>query len=246
MARVLTKSSHQTYHDKRLAAWESRSQHFSVPPAIPKHLQTPQQRWEATTLMLPTMWIRTWFGNENVTRAEADAAYFKLCEHVDTEKSDFIDGNWAFEDDEEFMDVSGAPTTAGVTPKYVNALFRRYPDVVDPGGRPTERDRRLIEEGVLVGVQRILMIVADKIACETGAVLLIGINDFGGMLPKRLRVKPDDVSYFTATWENNGQDLDESFSEGDTGELVWYEGDDAWVPMLVLTDNKPTIQSITT
>ena len=67
-----------------------------------------------------------------------------------------------------------------------------------------------------------MMVVADKRACQTGAVLLIGINDFGQMTAGRLRVKPDVVHNFCANWDD-GQRLDENFREGEEGEVDWLK-----------------------
>jgi hypothetical protein len=174
------------------------------------------------------MWVRTWFGNTDASRDEADAAYAKLCKHVDDDESEFLDGNWAFEDDEEFMDTIGAPTVTGVTPQYVKSLLKRYPDALERAGGPTESEREFITaEGGQVG-QRLLMMVADKIACETGAVLLLGIDEYGEMMPQRLRIRADDVIIHTGNWED-GQAIEECFHEGQKGELHYYEGEDAWV-----------------
>ncbi|CAG8954814.1 hypothetical protein HYFRA_00004740 [Hymenoscyphus fraxineus] len=224
------------YHKKVLSQYQEAAAGVSpkqplfptIPPGIPQHFQTPQQRAELLIVEPMMMWVRTWFGNEKTTRDEADGTYKKLCKHADGFGAGFIEGNFAFEDDLEFEDRTGGPTGTGITPSYVLALLKRYPDVIDGYHGPSEKSIAYIEEGNMVGKQKGLMMVADKIACETGAVLLIGINDFGEMLPKRLRIKADDVVVFHANWTNQYQDLEENGEEGEVGELCCYDGDDAW------------------
>lgn len=76
------------------------------------------------------------------------------------------------------------------------------------------------------------MVVADKRACQTGAVLSIGINDFGQMVPERLRVKPGDVHSFCVVWDD-GQRLDENFREGEEGVVDWHLGNNPWISPFV-------------
>jgi hypothetical protein len=202
----------------------------SVPPGVPTYLQTPQQRAQACNERAVTMWVRTWYGNDEVGREQADEEYENLCDHVGEHASEFIRGNWAFEDDEQLLaDPIGAPTVKGVTPPYVQVLFGCYPNSLEGGGGIRERQKSYIQSGLGVGKQHFMMVVADKRACQTGAVLLLGIDDFGRMTPERLRVKPGDVHSFCANWDD-GQRLDENFRDEDDRELErdWLLGDDAW------------------
>jgi hypothetical protein len=112
-------------------------------------------------------------------------------------------------------------------PTYVQALFGCYPDVPEGGGGLRTGYAEYIQSGQGVGKQHFMMVVADKRACETGAVLLLPINDFGNITPERLRVEPGAVHSFCANWDD-GQRIDENFREREEGEVDWLLGDDAW------------------
>ncbi|EPE29152.1 hypothetical protein GLAREA_00312 [Glarea lozoyensis ATCC 20868] len=182
---------------------------------IPRDLQTKYQRAVLMDRRPRLIWVRTWFGNGTVTREEADTAYGKLCAHCDDDKSEFIDGDGAFEDDESLADRVGARTTTGVTPPYVFQILKRYPDFMYS---PSDaKDVRIVESGKYVGQQKLLFLVADKRACKLGEMLLLGVDEFGEMMPGRLRVKAGDVIVSVGNWFD-GQALDENFREGEEGE----------------------------
>lgn len=198
------------------------------PSGAPENLQTPQQRAETYNERPVTAWVRTWYGDGTVNREQADEEYENLCNHVGQFHQEFIRGNWAFEDHEElFADRIGAPTVTGVTPDYILSFFGCYPNVLEGGGGLRSRDESYIHSGQGVSKQHFMIVVADKRACQTGAVLLLGIDDFGKMTPGRLRVKPGHVHSFCVNWDD-GQSLDENFRPGEEGEVDWHLGEDAW------------------
>ncbi|KAG4438664.1 hypothetical protein IFR05_005845 [Cadophora sp. M221] len=183
-----------------------------------------------------TLWVRTWYGNDGIRREKVDEEYKKLCQHTEESAnrgSQFIRGNWVFEDHEQLLsDPIGVPTETGVTPPYVRALLELYPNILERGGGLNVKREEYIQSGEGRGKQHLMMVVVDKRACQTGAVLLIGVNDFGRMVPGRLRVKPGDVHSFCVNWDD-GQRLDENFREGEEGEMDWYLGDDPWISLFV-------------
>ncbi|RDL39247.1 uncharacterized protein BP5553_03587 [Venustampulla echinocandica] len=216
------------YHRMQEAVWSSGEVKLpEVPTGVPKNLQTPQQRAETGNESTSVMWVRTWYGDKDIERGQADAAYAKLCQHVGEDDEQFIKGNWAFENDERLADNIVAPTATGVTPSYVQELFNRYPDVLEGGGGLRGNVVEYIESGRMAGKQHFMMIIADKRACETGAVLLLAIDDFGKMMPQRLRVKAGAVHISNNNWMD-GQGLNENFLEGEEGEQDYFLGDDAW------------------
>ncbi|KAH7419563.1 hypothetical protein BKA64DRAFT_651127 [Cadophora sp. MPI-SDFR-AT-0126] len=159
----------------------------------------------------------------------SDEGYRKVCEHTAEHTGEFIRGNFAFEDHEGLLaDRIAASTVTGVTPPYVQRIFEMYPDILETGGGLRKGDETYILGGQGVRKQRLMLVVIDKRACRTGAVLLLGIDDFGQMVPQRLRVKPGDVHQLCANWED-GQRLDENFCEGEDGEVDWFLGESAWI-----------------
>ncbi|PVH80056.1 hypothetical protein DL98DRAFT_515752 [Cadophora sp. DSE1049] len=115
----------------------------------------------------------------------------------------------------------------GITPPYVQTIFEMYSDILETGGGLRSGDEAYILGGLGVRKQHLMLVVVDKRACQTGTVLLLGIDDFAQIVPQRLRVKPGDVQQFCANWED-GQRLDENFREGEEGEVDWFLGEGAW------------------
>ena len=52
-----------------------------LPQAVPQDLLSPVHR-QALYWGSSLFWIRTWYGNEEVSRDDADRAYVRLCEVV--------------------------------------------------------------------------------------------------------------------------------------------------------------------
>ncbi|KAH7348392.1 hypothetical protein BKA65DRAFT_536441 [Rhexocercosporidium sp. MPI-PUGE-AT-0058] len=144
------------YHHLQDAVWSTGAVQLpTVPPGVPEYLQTPQQRAQVYNERPNTMWVRSWYGNDKVSREMADKEYVKLCKHTEdppNHGSHFIRGNWAFEDHESLLsDLGGAPTEAGVTPAYVQALLELYPDVLEGGGGLRPKNEAYIQSGQEVG-----------------------------------------------------------------------------------------------
>jgi hypothetical protein len=100
-----------------------------VPQAVPQDLLSPVHR-QALRWGSSLFWIRTWYGNEEVSRDDADRAYVRFCEVVMEEDAlDFVDRPWVFEDESRFGDRSGESLTyTGVTHPYVLEASYDYPD----------------------------------------------------------------------------------------------------------------------
>lgn len=112
---------------------------------MPRDLLSPLHR-QALGWGGSLFWIRTWFGNEEVRKEDADAAYARLCGVV-TEVSgqEFLDRPTVFEDEGRFADRSGeSETHTGATPPYVLEAFCDYPDILE---------RRLVDEKELEEVR---------------------------------------------------------------------------------------------
>ena len=75
--------------------------------------------------------------------------------------------------------------------------------------------------------QCLMVMVADRRACETGVVLLLGINEYGEMIPQRLRIAAARVWDFYCCWFN-GQGIDENCDENEEGEIDYLLGEDGW------------------
>ena len=176
-------------------------------------------------------WIRTWFGNEDVSREEADSAYARLCDVVMEEiqvGDEIIERPWLFEDESRFADRSGkSETYTGVIPSYVLEAFCDYPDRLESSVVTTEELERIsyLDENPQEEQEEYwLVVVADREACEQGTVLFMEVGQFGAMLSGRLRVPPRDVVSRINCYRN-GQTLSLE-TEGAEGVIhAWCEGD---------------------
>ncbi len=94
-----------------------------VPPNIPQHLQTNEQRAASGG---SAIWVRTLFGDSDFSREDVDESYDRLCLPVEEDR-EIIYGESVFED-AEFSDLSGALTVTRITPPFVLEILSRYPD----------------------------------------------------------------------------------------------------------------------
>lgn len=165
-----------------------------------------------------------------MSREDADRAYARLCEVVMEDALEFIDRPWVFEDESRFADRSGESLTfTGVTPPYVLEAFCDYPDRLEASmlsKKELDDMHYLNENPDEERAERWLVVVADREACEEGTVLFLEVDEFGEMLPGRLRIPPRDVLTRIGCYIN-GQHLSLE-TEGEEGEIyTWCDGD-AW------------------
>ncbi|KAH6712520.1 hypothetical protein BKA61DRAFT_676332 [Leptodontidium sp. MPI-SDFR-AT-0119] len=121
---VLGDQGRLKYYHLREAVWSTATVQFPhVPAGVPEHLQMPQQRAQSCNEHLITIWVRTLYGNDEASWEKADKDYRKLCDHTEelaNYGSQFIRGNWAFEDHEQLLsDPVDVATETGITPPYV-------------------------------------------------------------------------------------------------------------------------------
>lgn len=211
----------------RLTCIERCRDHGPIP--IPGHIPTDLLAFEKRKTVDPdewgnasAIWIRTWCGNEaketgcsneeTVTRATADATYARLWQKAlwPLEKRGFDDsmfGPYLFDDNAVAYGISvrhaddEVELTDGI-PSFILSALMRCPDAMEGSNW---RDR-LEEEPTWS--QALLVVVADREACEDGWVLLIAINDRGQALHKRVRCKAGDVGQNVAFWRDGGEPLD--------------------------------------
>lgn len=197
-----------------------------VPDHLPKGLSAFEKRktidpdeWSSAS----AIWIRTWYGNgadetggqkgETVTRASADAAYDRLRHKAlwPLDKHGFDDsmfGPYVFDDNAAAYGVSARDADDEVElmddiPSFVLNALMRCPDAIEGSSA-----RDLEEDDELTWSQALLVVVADREACEDGWVLLIALNHQGQVLHKRVRCKASCVEQNVAYWRDGGEPLD--------------------------------------
>lgn len=91
----------------------------------------------------------------------------------------------------------------GELPALVLSALMRCPDVMNgSGGGEIEGDEDCDLD------QALLVVVADREACEDGWVLLVATNHRGQVLHMRVRCKASEVGLQVALWRDGGQPLD--------------------------------------
>ncbi|KAF1364348.1 hypothetical protein EJ07DRAFT_99323 [Lizonia empirigonia] len=109
-------------------------------------------------------------------------------------------------------------------PRFILSALVRCPDAMEgSSGHKTEEDEDL------TFVQALLLVIADREACEDGWVLLAAMNHKGQVLPRRARCKAFEVGQNVASWKDGGEPLD---IEGRRGNVVDYrdanQSGDGW------------------
>jgi len=152
------------------------------------------------------IWIRTWYGIEAslgegsgkdiVTRASADEAYSRLWRkalhpyqlHYKFDADMF--GPFIFDDNGaaygvEARDADDEVELMDDIPSFILGALMRCPDVMEGSS-----EREIMEEDDHTELaQSLLVVVADREACEEGWVLLIALNHRGQALHLRVRCK---------------------------------------------------------
>lgn len=178
------------------------------------------------------IWIRTWYGNEAsfgknpdeeiVTRASADEAYVRLWrkalhpyQHHYGFDADMF-GPFLFDDNDaaygvEARDADDEVELMNEIPHFILSALMRCPDAMEGSS-----EREILEEdGHTELAQSLLVVVADREACEEGWVLLIALNHRGQALHMRVRCKAYQVWEQVNHFRNGGDPLDITESKED-------------------------------
>ncbi|KAF9695322.1 hypothetical protein EKO04_007091 [Ascochyta lentis] len=199
---------------------------ISLPDYIPSNLSAFEKRttvdpdeWSNAA----AIWIRTWYGHDpavqdtvakqTVTRAGADEAYLRLWRKAlwppyahDLDARSF--GPYVFDDDGAAYgllarDADDEIELMDEIPSFILNALVRCPDAMEgSSGHETEDDEDLTFE------QALLLVIADREACEDGWVLLAAINHKGQVLHRRVRCKAFEVGQNVASWKDGGEPLD--------------------------------------
>lgn len=170
------------------------------------------------------------------------------------EYNDCMDEEFIFDSRDEFFDtshgddggggdVSGSPDvvdgvalgTPGSVPSYLVTALMHCPDQFD-GARVEEPCHRSSSEAEAEAaekekeqdkVQNLLVLVADRKACETGWVLHLAINHKGQVLPFRIRDQAREVSTSVGNWMDS-QALTENTLDPDQDVEYYMREGDGW------------------
>lgn len=197
--------------------------------AFEKRVSVDPERWDSGAWAI---WIRTWYGNESVARTNADEAYLHLWQRAfhpmehHGEYDEHIADPFVFDDDAAACGVASTDADdevelMGELPPFVLSALMRCPDALE-GSSESGWSRRLARTDEELNLQQVLLVlVADREACEEGWVLLIALNHRGQVLHMRQRCKAYGTSLNVAFWRDKGEPLD----VGGEGENVVYYRD---------------------
>ncbi|CBF89278.1 predicted protein [Aspergillus nidulans FGSC A4] len=195
-----------------------------IPSNVPQNLLTPKERAHDGQIER-TFFIRTWYGDPSdpASQQKADDDYAHLVEVISSDYGDMglmMDKFFIFDEKEEFSssllstqsrDVEFSDDVAiprpGCMPSYVLAALMHCPDQIEGNRVENLHDLPPAEEAERR--QMLLVLVADRKACEEGWVLHLAINHKGQVLPFRIRNGADWVSASYGNW-CDGQQLTEN------------------------------------
>ncbi|KAL3478576.1 hypothetical protein BJX99DRAFT_224336 [Aspergillus californicus] len=191
-----------------------------IPSHVPRDLLTRRERAHDGQIER-TLFIRTWYGDSTSAESQekADRDYARLTGVISDEYGEMgvmMDSFFIFDTREVFSDVQArdgefvegvATARPGVMPSYVLAALTRCPDQIDGCRVEGLDDLPPVEE--VEGGQMLLVVIADRKACEDGWVLHLGIDHKGSVLPFRIRDRADCVSSNLGNW-SDGQQLTEN------------------------------------
>ncbi|KAL1591788.1 hypothetical protein SLS60_011787 [Paraconiothyrium brasiliense] len=237
---------------QRMRTWADDS---DIPEHVPQDLLTNEQRAK-NEVPYCAFWIRTWYGTEDkgsdgsepVTRATADECYHHLYRRAvlsieeDGDENEPYDGDLTIEEDAIFDDdpdsfgmAQQTPeediAPAGAIPSALAGAFMRVPDSFDGTSkaewRSDDAEMILKEEKRLEDSQHVLVLLADRQACERGWVLFLGINHKGQVMPLRIRHKAGDTRDQVNQWLGLGHGIDAA-PEDRTDEVIYADDGDGW------------------
>lgn len=195
---------------------------LQIPPHVPRDLLSDVDR---SLYRDNVIWIRTWFGDkyEVASQDAADEAYKHLARRalydddgkIKSELDNFrIYDNkeecsadaWNRKDSAEHFKDGVALAKPGTVPPYLVTAVMHYPDQFDADLMKEAEIKELDEDPCAM---QLLLLVADRIACEQGWVLQLAINHRGQVLPYRLRDIARDTMYCEGHWSDGFGDHDE-------------------------------------
>ncbi|KAJ5266508.1 hypothetical protein N7478_009316 [Penicillium angulare] len=215
-----------------------------IPSHVPQDLMSDEERaTDGQTSRI--LWIRTWFGRKDdpASQSAADAGYRRIRSITAEDDLDDTLDKECFFDSEEFRSDSSSPDggeipvlidgiacgTPGSMPSYIITALMKKPDMLDglsDRNWPTEPFLKLPEPDIF---QYLMIVVADRKACEEEWMLFLAVNHKGRVLPFRVRER---ASWTTQLLSNfmNGQNLDENTDNPEEDiEYYMHEGD-GWAP----------------
>ncbi|KAI4621976.1 hypothetical protein J4E80_004351 [Alternaria sp. BMP 0032] len=210
--------------------YRERCDDIPLPQQIPSDLSVFEKRRKVTdsgewNRAAGAIWIRTWYGNgaslgegsgeDIVTRASADEAYFRLWRkalhpyqlHYKFDADIF--GPFIFDDNGaaygvEARDADDEVELMDDIPSFILGALMRCPDAIEGSS-----EREIMEEDDHTELQQsLLVVVADREACEEGWVLLIALNHRGQALHMRVRCKAYLVWEQVNHFRDGGEPLD--------------------------------------
>lgn len=209
-----------------------------IPNYVPKDLLSPRERAHNGQIER-TLFIRTWYGDSSdpASQEKADADYAHLVDVISSEYGEMkltIDEFFIFDKDKfysiqgenvEFSDGVAIPTP-GCIPSYVLAALMHCPDQID--GSRIENLHPLPPSEEVEGWQMLLVLVADRKACEEGWVLHLAINHKGQVLPFRIRDGADWVSVSCGNWSDGQQLRENTLNPEEDVEMYMDRGGGGW------------------
>ncbi|KAE8846392.1 hypothetical protein HRS9139_00959 [Pyrenophora teres f. teres] len=176
---------------------------------VPDYIPTDLAAFEKRKTVEPSkwsnagaIWIRTWYGNE---AEERDQSLVAPGMHG---FDDIMFGPYIFDDNAAAYGVLARDADDEVElmdeiPPFILSALMRCPDAMEGGGGDYAAD-----DEELAWSQSLLVVVADREACEDGWVLLIATNDRGQALHMRVRCKASLVGENVTFWKDGGEPLD--------------------------------------
>lgn len=193
------------------------------------------------------LWIRTRFGRKDdpVNRNAANVGYSRLRSIVsEDDLDDILEEDCFFDNKEEFG--PGSITTPngdtihdfidgvacsmpGSVPSYMITALMHKPDILDGLAKrdwPIESYKRPPEPDM---AQCLMLVVADRKACEEGWMLFLAVNHKREVLPFRLRERASWATQLILGFME-GQDLEENTRDPKEDIEYYMHRGDGWAP----------------
>ncbi|KAJ5385205.1 hypothetical protein N7517_003116 [Penicillium concentricum] len=222
------------------------------PLHVPQDLMTEEER-ALDGQISRVFWIRTWYGqkDDKASQDAADVAYSRLRIMVMQDgdpnvTNSCLEEECIFESKEEFgPDIITTPEgdtnpdfedgiargTPGSVPSYLITALMHYPDTFEGLSRREWHWPHISDETLpdLEKWQDLMIVVADRKACEEGWVLFLAVNHHGKILPFRARERASWTEQMIANYLD-GQKLDENTSDSDKEMEFYLRGGSGWDP----------------